>query len=309
MVELKVSSDYNKKTLKTFIMDMYPALKQSVFLDALKNGDIKVNGQRERHNIELLEDDQVTVYIDNNNLNLNLSLDIIYEDPHVLVINKQSGISVNDDKQIGSFSIYSLATERMQNQDEIINCISNVPHLVHRLDHYTGGLMIIAKSDLAADILVNAFRERKISKYYHAVVIGTPSPQSAQLHDHLTKDAASSRVHIHKNPTSKSLPIVTRYETIKTDGKLSLLEVELVTGRTHQIRAHLAFAGHPILGDDKYGRRIANKLYKQKHQLLFANRMVFHLGPNHILSYLNNKVFELPVPFEQDTSISLFKKD
>lgn len=309
MVELKVTSDYNYKTLKTFIMDTYPALKQSVFLNALKNGDIKVNGQRQRNNIELMEDDRITVYIDDSNLNFDFSLDIIYEDPHVLIINKQTGISVNDDKKIGSPCIYSLAIDHMQNKDEIINCISNVPHLVHRLDHYTGGLMVIAKSDVAADILINAFRERKISKYYHAIVIGNPSPESAQLQDYMIKDANSSHVHIQKHPTPRSLPIVTRYKTLKTDGKVSLLEVELVTGRTHQIRAHLAYAGYPILGDDKYGKRIVNKLHKQKHQLLFANRMVFHLGPNNVLSYLNNRVFELPVPFEEDTSISLFKKD
>ena len=311
MVELTVESGYTGKTLKTFVMDRYPSLKQSVFAEALKNGDIKVNGQRCRKNIKLAEQDSIALYISDERLKDKFALNIVYEDSHVLIINKQTGLSAGDDKQTGGECILSLAEQHMRERGEIIPQIANVPHLVHRLDHYTGGLMVIAKSDLAADILVEAFRKRNVSKYYEAIVVGQPDPPEKELLHYMTKDAQKARVHIHKNCVKDSLPVVTRYRTLKSDGKLSLLELELVTGRTHQIRAHMAYIGHPILGDDKYGSRRANHHYRYKHQLLVCKRLVFHLGPGLVISYLDDMEFKLdPPPFPDSIrELPLFQTD
>ncbi len=292
MVELTAKNLPEGKTLKSYILDIYPFLRQSVIKRALLKGDIRINDGRVRKNIVLMEGDVINIYIPEEELGFTPSLELVYEDENIMIINKFPGISSFDDRNDGSLNIMQLAAEHMKEKGEYDINILNVPYLCHRLDHFTGGLLLIAKNEQSSEFIHKAFRERRIRKFYQAIVCGTPEPKEAQLHDFLLKDPVFSRVKIYENQIPNTVPIVTRYRTISSIVDLSRLEIELVTGRTHQIRAHMAFYGYPVLGDDKYGGRQMNKKYNADYQALWATRLVFDTGGGHFMEYLNKKVFE-----------------
>ena len=172
------------------------------------------------------------------------------------------------------------------------------PRLCHRLDTGTSGLVLLAKTAAAEEFLVNAIKERLIRKTYLCVTFGRPVPPAATLHSFLTKDSVHGIVRILDEPKSGAKEIITAYDTIAVSGRLALLRVELVTGRTHQIRAHLASIGCPILGDSKYGNNAANRELKLKYQALCAWELVF---PKKIsdpqFAALAGKVFRAPKPW------------
>lgn len=280
------------KTLKSYISDIYPLLHQSILLKALQKGDIKVNGARQKKNIVLTEGDSIEVFIPDEELGDESSLEFVFEDENLMIINKKPGISSFDDKNNGAANILSMAEIHMQKNGEYNPRLLNIPYLCHRLDHYTGGLLVLAKNEHSNDALTEAFAERRIRKFYQAVVCGTPEPPAAQLHDFLVKDDAAAKVKITKERVKNSLPVVTRYKTLASAEGLSRLEIELVTGRTHQIRAHMAFYGYPVLGDDKYGNRRINKQYSASYQALWATKLIFELGTGHFMEYLNKQVVE-----------------
>lgn len=292
MIEHTVANIPEGKMLKSYLGDLYPNLKSSVIEKALKKGDVKVNNTRQRRNILLNEGDTIKFYLTDEQLGANQPLEIVYEDENLLIMNKMPGISCIDDKFTGTVNIVSLAEEHMKEKGDYNRDILNVPFLCHRLDHNTGGLLVIAKHEQANEFIMEAFAERRIRKFYQAIVCGKPQPPQAQLHDFLIKDAVASRVKIFKNQVKNSVPVVTRYATLNSREELSRLEIELVTGRTHQIRAHLSFYGYPVLGDDKYGSRRMNKKYGASYQALWATRLIFNIGTGHFMEYLNNKVFE-----------------
>jgi RluA family pseudouridine synthase len=220
------------------------------------------------------------------------ALDIAYEDANIMVINKQPGISVVEDKDDGKPTLQTLAVKYMQEKNLYFKETGNVPLACHRLDHNTGGLTVFSKSAEYFELITQAFAQRRISKFYKTIVVGKPPKDADELHGHLVKNASASKVRITDRLTKTALPIVTRYRLLKTNGDLSLLEVELVTGRTHQIRAHLASIGIPVLGDDKYGDRRANKRYGVRYQALWAVRLKFFTGRGNLLSYLDGKAIE-----------------
>ncbi len=164
---------------------------------------------------------------------------------------------------------------------------------VHRLDRNTLGLVVFALNQQVQAELEKAFKEKYINKFYHTIVVGRPKTPSATLKAFLFKDAKKSLAII--SPVAKTgyLPIETRYKLLKTKGELSLLEVQLITGRTHQIRAHLAYEKMPVLGDGKYGVNAINKKYKQKWQLLANVMLQFNFPKNSPLNYLNKQTIKL----------------
>jgi len=292
MVEHIVTNIPGGKMLKSYLVDLYPNLKPSIIEKALKKGDIKVNNTRQRKNVLLAGGDNIKVYLTDEELGVNPPLEIVYEDENLLIINKIPGISCIDDKLTGTVNIVSLAEAHMKQKGDYNRDLLNVPFLCHRLDHHTGGLLVIAKHEHANEFIMDAFAERRIRKFYQAIVCGKPQPPQSQLHDFLLKDAAASKVKIFKNQIKNSVPVVTRYATLSSNEELTRLEIELVTGRTHQIRAHLSFYGHPVLGDDKYGNRKINKKFNASYQVLWATRLIFNIGTGHFMEYLNKKVFE-----------------
>ena len=170
--------------------------------------------------------------------------------------------------------------------------------LCHRLDTGTSGLVLLAKNNAAEAFLTEAIKKREIEKRYLCVTFGRPNPPAALLRDYLLKDAERGIVRITDTTAGGAKEVITGYETLAVSGRLALLEVELVTGRTHQIRAHLAHIGCPILGDSKYGNNAANRELRLKYQALCAWELKFPAKiSNERFAHLTGRVFHAEKPW------------
>lgn len=217
--------------------------------------------------------------------------EIVFEDEHVLLINKPQGLqSQNEDTPLQGDSALTRVLSYLQSRGEKTDRV----HLCHRLDVQTGGLLLFAKDDEAFESAMQAFSARTFRKFYTCRVKGCPAKREVVLRAWLRKDAQISRVSVTDYPARGALEIMTGYRVLEP-AQNALLEVELKTGRTHQIRAHLAHIGHPILGDDKYGDRMLNRKLGLKRQQLWATRLVFEAEG--ALSYLNGRSFSVNCPF------------
>ncbi len=231
----------------------------------LRAREIKVNGVKVSADTLLNVGDEVCYFLTPSQ-EKRTGFSISYEDENVLVIDKESGVN--------SEAVFSALQERGE-------C-----YFIHRLDRNTAGLMIFARNGAAEEELLTAFRERTVEKGYEALVFGKMPKAHAVEEARLIKDEKSATVRITKDRGER---IVTEYEVVTSDGETSLLKIILHTGKTHQIRAHLAFLGHPVVGDEKYGDSRQNRKYHATRQRLVAKSLrVVCAGE---LSYLKNKLF------------------
>lgn len=282
MKELVVSNKYDGKKLNTLLLDTFDGLSLNVLYKALRKKDIRVNDVRINENVIVHAGDQIKVYISDEQLekSSHFEIEIVYEDEHICVVNKPAGIEV-----VGENSLASL----LEKQKAFIKPC-------HRLDRNTTGLVLFAKNEEALAILLDKFKNHEIEKHYKATVIGIPTKKQATLTAYLFKDAKKSLVYISDTPRKGYEKIITSYQVIEENKKenTSILDVTLHTGKTHQIRAHLAHIGHPILGDGKYGNHEINKKFGLKTQQLTSCSFTFHFkSKSGILSYLNEQKFKL----------------
>ena len=271
--------------------DMPPwAVKQ-----AMKKRDVRVDNVRISEDVRVHEGQDIRVYWSKEALTAQTqnkpALPIIFEDEHVLVINKPQGLQSQNEENplVGDSALTRVLTVKKESGEQ-----TDQIRLCHRLDVQTGGLLMFTKDEATYEAALEAFEKRTMEKYYTCRVKGCPAKQKAVMHAYLRKDAQLSRVAVTDYPARGALEIVTGYRVLEA-GEYARLEVELMTGRTHQIRAHLAHIGHPILGDDKYGDRALNRKLGLKKQQLWSTRLVFHASG--VLAYLEGKSVSVDCPF------------
>jgi 23S rRNA pseudouridine955/2504/2580 synthase len=257
--------------LNNFLDNFFPEITNVQLNKLYKLKDIKINGARVNNsNVIVNIGDKVAVYIPEKDV-MPLKVDIIYQDDNILIIDKEDGINSE-----GVFNYFK--RER------------NI-YFIHRIDRNTKGLLVFAKNIEAEKILLNAFLERAIVKKYLALVFGKFTQKEQTLTAYLKKDSELSKVYIYDKQVSNSQQIITKYKVLEEYEETSLIEVELITGKTHQIRAHLAYLGHYIIGDGKYGKEEINKHHNKSRQCLIAKYIKFEqLNGN--LEYLNGKEFK-----------------
>lgn len=264
-----------------------PELPPHIVRESFSRRDVKVDGKRVKPDVRVSAGQKVAVFCMEVNA---AAVEIVYEDDDVLLVNKRAGISVEPDAK-GGASLVELTHRYLLQTDSN----AQPPRPCHRLDNQTCGLCLLAKNEHAEEILTRAFRDRTMDKRYICLVRGVPKPPSATCKAFLLKDAKAARVTVIDHQAPGSRPIITAYETLE-QGQISRLEVHLITGRTHQIRAHMAALGHPLLGDDVYGDRAFNRLQKVQGKLcLCAASLTLETGGE--LPQLDGRTFRIKCPF------------
>ncbi len=290
MKKLVVSNNYNGKKLNKFLLDSIPTLSQNLLYKTLRKKNIKINGKRISNNITIYENDEILVYIPDNLLKNKFNLNIFYEDENILIVNKPYNLEVTGENSLTSHI------------HQIYSSFSFKPMPCHRLDRNTIGLILYAKNQESLNILLNKFKNHEIEKHYLALVYGHPKENKKRVESFLFKDNKKSMVYISDTLKKGYQKIITTYTVLEQiDDGSSILDVEIETGKTHQIRAHLAYLGFPIIGDGKYGINEINKKFHKKYQMLCSYIIKFNfMDDNNLLDYLKNKSFFLNVKLDKN---------
>lgn len=307
MKSIIISENDAGQRLDKFLTKAFPNMPKPLMYKAIRTKNVKLNRKRCEISTRVCTGDQLDIYLSDDVfappapgtrlpfLKASSSLDVVYEDSQILIANKKPGLIVHsDDKSFGDTLIdriqrhlyeageYNPATEQ-----------SFAPALVNRIDRNTGGLVLAAKTADALRLLNEKMKNREIEKYYLCLIHGTLAKKDGVLEGFLEKDEDKNKVFVHTSPVPSGRTIRTKYRVLQEKNGFSLVEVELLTGRTHQIRAHFASIGHPLVGDGKYGTNMLNKYTGYKFQALYSYKVVFHFSPEESLFYLDQRSFSV----------------
>ncbi len=309
MREINISRNDSGQRLDRFLQKSFPMLTQGAICKLSRKNCIKVNGKKVDVKTHLNEGDIIKLFVkdellepkqpDDDFRSVSDKIDVIYEDENILLINKPVGMVVHEDDTNEADTLINRIRSYLYNKGEYDpekeNCFA--PSLCNRIDRNTSGIVIAAKNAESLRIMSQKIRDRELKKLYLCIATGKVEPKSATLTAYLEKDSKQNMVRISDKKTKNNLTIKTKYRVLRYDGNNSLLEVDLLTGRTHQIRAHLAYIGHPLLGDGKYGSNKVNKQYNMKYQALCSHKLIFEFTTDAgILQYLDKKEFKTPQP-------------
>lgn len=290
MEEWNIGRKEEGRRLDAFLMER-KGWSRSFFMKALRTKKIKVNGKKMEPSYRLMEGDAVRSFV----LEIKKSrpVDILYEDENLLAVNKPAGLLSLDVTGRTEDTMLDRVNSLLAERGE------KTAYPVHRIDFNTSGILLLAKSGRAGEILDRMIKERKIRKSYLCVVKGRPSPDKGRLENQLFKDAKKNRVYVAEHTVKGSKTAITDYRVVASRNGLALVECHLLTGRTHQIRCQMAHAGHPLLGDDKYGSKEWNREKGERRQLLSSYKTTFDFREEgSLLSYLSGKTIRLSrVPF------------
>ncbi len=288
--------------LDKFLTKTYPNLPQSVLYKCIRTKDVKLNGKRCRISDRLQEGDVLSLYWQEeffqkepkeyDFLKAPASLSVLYEDENILLLDKRPGLIVHPDENYHFDSLIARVQHYLYDKGEYNPEAENAfaPALINRIDRNTGGIVMAAKNAEALRIMNQKVKDRELHKHYLCVVCGRLKEKEGVLTGFLEKNEAQNRVYISKKPTEGAKTIRTKYRVLEERRDFSLVEVELLTGRTHQIRAHFASIGHPLAGDGKYGTNALNKKSGFPYQALYSYKLRFDFSTDAgSLQYLDGK--------------------
>lgn len=308
MKEFTIEKNDAGQRLDRWLAKTLPLLPPPLAQKYIRLKRVKVNGKGARRDTRLVLGDLLQLYINDEffdtptpeNAFLSIhkpQLDLIYEDENLLLVNKRPGLVVHPDEteRVQTLITHIQAYLYQKREWNPFQEHSFAPALCNRIDRNTGGIVIAAKNAETLRLINEKIREREIDKYYLCIIHGSIKPPTGVLEGFLRKDEEKKQVFVYPHPVAGGRTAKTEYRTLAKEGDLSLLECHLVTGRTHQIRAQLAAAGHPLLGDGKYGREKENKRYHRSYQALYSYKLSFTFQTDAgILGYLKGKTWSVP---------------
>lgn len=309
MREIIITNLESNQRLDKFLLKYLKKCPKSFLYKAFRTKKIKYNGKKPQGNEILKDQDVIRLYLPDAQLaefeenkiieKTKISFKTVYEDENVLIVNKPLGLLTQKDKKDG----HSLAEEVLYylSENNSYNAVTSkgfTPAPCNRLDRNTAGIVLVGKSLPATQSISDMLRTKEISKYYMSIVLGRINTPLILKGYHL-KEEGKNEVKILDHYVKGSKPVETRILPLQSNGRYTLIEVQLVTGKTHQIRAHLSQIGHPIIGDPKYGDKIENKYfidkYKLNYQFLCAYKIKFELS-SAPFEYLQDRVFTVSAP-------------
>ncbi len=298
MKELIISKEDSGQRLDRFISKTFPKLPKSLMFKEIRKKNIKINKKRTAPDYFVNEDDVLQLYLNDDVLEekqehydfmrASKELNIIYEDENLLLIDKKAGVLCHPVKDEYTDTVISRVQRYLYKKNEWNPKDSKTfsPALANRLDRNTAGIIIAAKNAEALRVLNSKIKSREIEKYYLAATEGTFNKKSDTLTAYLVKNEKQNKVYVYDEPHGDCKKIITKYSVLESRNNKSLVEIELITGRTHQIRAHFAHIGHPLINDGKYGKNEGR--YRQE---LYSYKLKFNFKDENLLSYLNGRTF------------------
>ena len=306
MKEFTIGQNDSGQRLDRFLAKAVPLLPASLAQKYIRIKRIKLNGGRAQRDSRLENGDVLQLYINDeffdkpreDNAYLTVAspkLNIVYEDENILLVDKRPGLAVHphDGAEYGRTLIDHIQSYLYQKREWCPRAENAfTPALCNRIDRNTGGIVIAAKTAEALRVMNQKIKDRELDKRYLAIVEGLPKPGEGSLKGYLFKDAKKNRVFVTDSPQTGSKSCQTNYKVLATGRGLSLVECQLITGRTHQIRAQFAHAGHPLLGDGKYGK--LDKRFDRNYQALYSYKLTFQFTTDAgSLQNLNGRSFQV----------------